>query len=91
MSTHPIKTLQHLARIHLKPEEVESLGQDLDKVFSWISQLDSLCIQGIAHENHRVMTLREDVLTDGNQVDLIIRNAPAAQGSFFTVPKVLKS
>ena len=91
MSNHPIQTLQHLARIHLKPEEIESLGQDLDKVFSWISQLDSLCVRGIPQTNDRVMAMRDDVQTDGHQVDLILRNAPASQGAFFTVPKVLKS
>ena len=91
MSIHSIKTLQHLARIHLQPDEMESLSQDLDKVFSWIGQLDTLCVQAIDHDNDRTMIMREDAVVDGHQVDFIVRNAPAAKGSFFTVPKVLKS
>ena len=100
MSNHPtqpaqhlarIHMLQHLARIHLLPEEMESLGQDLDKVFSWISQLDILCVRGTHSEQDSMMNMRDDIVTDGDQVELVLRNAPHAQGAFFTVPKVLKS
>jgi aspartyl-tRNA(Asn)/glutamyl-tRNA(Gln) amidotransferase subunit C len=91
MPIQPIQTMQRLARIHLEPHEVESLGKDLAKVFSWISQLETLCVRGMPDATPLIMSLREDRVTDGDQSTLILSNAPSAKDLFFTVPKVLQS
>lgn len=91
MSIHSIATMQRLARIHLEPEEAESLSQDLAKVFSWIGQLETLCVRGMPEAEVSTMILRQDVVTEGNQGDKILQNAPDAKDLFFTVPKVLQS
>jgi aspartyl-tRNA(Asn)/glutamyl-tRNA(Gln) amidotransferase subunit C len=36
------------------------------------------------------MKQRDDVVTDGNIADQIVRNAPAAEDHFFQVPKVIE-
>jgi aspartyl-tRNA(Asn)/glutamyl-tRNA(Gln) amidotransferase subunit C len=36
------------------------------------------------------LRLREDVVTDGNQAEAILANAPDRVGCFFTVPKVVE-
>ena len=87
----PIAVMQRLARLYLTPEESISLGQDLAKVLSWIGQLETVCVRGIPESEHPPMALRDDVVTEGDQVNLVLSNAPCAKDSFFTVPKVLKS
>jgi aspartyl-tRNA(Asn)/glutamyl-tRNA(Gln) amidotransferase subunit C len=36
------------------------------------------------------MNMREDVVTDGGIPDAIVGNAPATQGHYFVVPKVIE-
>lgn len=88
---NPITTMQRLARLHLTPEESISLGQDLAKVLSWVGQLESVCVRGMPESQQPAMALRQDGVTEGDQVSLVLRNAPCPKDSFFTVPKVLKS
>ncbi|NWP47812.1 aspartyl/glutamyl-tRNA amidotransferase subunit C, partial [Escherichia coli] len=37
-----------------------------------------------------VLRLREDVVTEGNQRDAVLQNAPQGEHGFFTVPKVVE-
>jgi aspartyl-tRNA(Asn)/glutamyl-tRNA(Gln) amidotransferase subunit C len=37
-----------------------------------------------------VLRLREDVVTDGDVRDAVLKNAPQAEQGFFTVPKVIE-
>jgi aspartyl-tRNA(Asn)/glutamyl-tRNA(Gln) amidotransferase subunit C len=34
--------------------------------------------------------MRDDVVTDGDQTEAVLANAPARSGPFFTVPKVVE-
>jgi aspartyl-tRNA(Asn)/glutamyl-tRNA(Gln) amidotransferase subunit C len=36
------------------------------------------------------MKMRDDVVTDGGIADAIVGNAPATQGHYFVVPKVVE-
>jgi aspartyl-tRNA(Asn)/glutamyl-tRNA(Gln) amidotransferase subunit C len=91
MSLSQLQTLQHLARIYLESDELESLNKDLGKVFSWISELETLCVRGMPDGIAPSMTLRPDIVAQGGTAPLILSNAPYAKESFFIVPKVLKS
>ncbi|HEY5964505.1 MAG TPA: Asp-tRNA(Asn)/Glu-tRNA(Gln) amidotransferase subunit GatC, partial [Xanthobacteraceae bacterium] len=37
-----------------------------------------------------VMKKRHDVVTDGNDADAVLRNAPATEHNYFLVPKVVE-
>jgi aspartyl-tRNA(Asn)/glutamyl-tRNA(Gln) amidotransferase subunit C len=37
-----------------------------------------------------VMKKRKDVVTDGGIADDVLRNAPAREGNYFAVPKVVE-
>jgi aspartyl/glutamyl-tRNA(Asn/Gln) amidotransferase C subunit len=89
MTTHPIDTLQRLARLALSPQEKESLGADLERVFAWISQLESVNVNDCAETPLVPMELREDHIQMPNSVNDVMSNAPARFDSFFLVPKVL--
>jgi aspartyl/glutamyl-tRNA(Asn/Gln) amidotransferase C subunit len=91
MSLSQLNTLQHLARIHLESDELESLNKDLEKVFSWISELETLCVRGMPDAVTPPMKLRADEVTQADIAPLVLSNAPCAKESFFIVPKVLKS
>ncbi len=82
-----------LARIKLPPAEQEHLAGELSAILTWIEQLDEIDTAGVEPMSSVVamkLPMREDKVTDGGRRDEILANAPAAEGGFFTVPKVVE-
>jgi aspartyl-tRNA(Asn)/glutamyl-tRNA(Gln) amidotransferase subunit C len=88
-----VRRIARLARIRLADEDVAQLQGELGAILGWIEQLNEVDVSGVdplANIGAAAMTMREDVVTDGNQVDAVLANAPARSGPFFTVPKVVE-
>lgn len=88
-----VRRIARLARIRLADEEVAQLQGELGAILGWIEQLNEVDVSGVdplANIGPAAMTMREDVVTDGTQVDAVLANAPARSGPFFTVPKVVE-
>ncbi|MCB8881666.1 Asp-tRNA(Asn)/Glu-tRNA(Gln) amidotransferase subunit GatC [Acidisoma cellulosilytica] len=88
-----VRRIARLARIRLADEDVAQLQTELGSIIGWIEQLDEVDVSGVdplANIGAASMTLRDDVVTDGDQVDAVLANAPARSGPFFTVPKVVE-
>ena len=81
--------MARLAHLHLEPDEIASLEKDLSKVFQWVSELETLCLQAIQDHPLPVSVLRADEAPQANARDEILQNAPSSTRCFFTVPKVL--
>ena len=66
---------------------------ELNGILAWVEQLGEVDVTGIEPmtaviANH--LRLRDDVVTDGDVRDKVLANAPAKEGSFFGVPKVIE-
>lgn len=88
-----VRRIARLARIRLADEDVAQLQAELGSIIGWIEQLNEVDVSGVdplANIGAAAMTLRDDVVTDGDQVDAVLANAPARSGPFFTVPKVVE-
>jgi aspartyl-tRNA(Asn)/glutamyl-tRNA(Gln) amidotransferase subunit C len=88
-----VRRIARLARIRLAERDVAQLQGELGAILGWIEQLNEVDVSGVdplANIGAAAMTMREDVVTDGNQVDAVLANAPARSGPFFTVPKVVE-
>jgi aspartyl-tRNA(Asn)/glutamyl-tRNA(Gln) amidotransferase subunit C len=82
-----------LARIKVPEADREALGRELSNIVSWVEQLaevDTTGVEPMSSVNHMSLPRRPDAVTDGNRVDDILKNAPAAAHGFFTVPKVVE-
>ena len=69
------------------------LQAQLNGILCWIEQLNEVDVEGVEPLTGigvRALTMREDVVTDGNIGDALLRNAPEREGAFFTVPKVIE-
>ena len=82
--------MARLAHLHLEPHELTSLEKDLSKVFQWISDLETLCLQAIQDPVFPPSHLRADHNPHSEPREDILSNAPSATRGFFTVPKVLE-
>ena len=93
VDTITIRRIAHLARIAVKDDEVEHLKGEINDVLAFVEQLEEVDVSGVepmTSVTPMAMKKRADVVTDGEIVEDIIKNAPAAQDHFFLVPKVVE-
>lgn len=88
-----VKRIAHLARIKLEDGQVAPLQKDLNTILDFVEQLSEVETTGVEPMTSvEAMTLRQrkDAVTDGNDAQKVLRNAPDAQFDFFAVPKVVE-
>jgi aspartyl-tRNA(Asn)/glutamyl-tRNA(Gln) amidotransferase subunit C len=88
-----VRRIAHLARIAVADEEVEHLRGEINAILAFVEQLSEVNVDGVDPMTSvmpMVMKKRPDVVTDGGDADAVLRNAPAREGNFFAVPKVVE-
>ncbi len=93
ISDQVIEKIGKLARIKLEPEEKSSFASQISQVINWVSQLnevDTSSIEALGNVNHSVLTPQEDIISDGNIEQEILKNAPKQFMDYFVVPKVIE-
>jgi aspartyl-tRNA(Asn)/glutamyl-tRNA(Gln) amidotransferase subunit C len=81
-----------LARLEVAPARIEQYRMQLAAVLGHIAQLDAVDLAGVepmAHPFESHNRLAEDVPVDGLPIEAVLMNAPAVEGRFLAVPKVL--
>ena len=88
-----VRRIAHLARIAVAEDEVEHLKNELNGILAFVEQLQEVNVDGVepmTSVTPMAMKKREDVVDDGDIADDIVKNAPAAEGDYFVVPKVVE-
>ena len=88
-----VRRIARLARIRVGDDEVDRLAGELATIIGWVEQLREIDVDGVEPLTGPVqaaLRMREDVVTDGDRHDDVLRNAPEHAGSFFAVPKVVE-
>jgi aspartyl-tRNA(Asn)/glutamyl-tRNA(Gln) amidotransferase subunit C len=88
-----VRRIAHLARIALDEAEVPHLQGELNAMLAFVEQLSEVNIDGVepmTSVTPMEMKKRPDVVNDGGIADEVVVNAPAAEGHFFLVPKVIE-
>jgi aspartyl-tRNA(Asn)/glutamyl-tRNA(Gln) amidotransferase subunit C len=88
-----VRKVARLARIAQPEEGVEQLARELSGIMSWIEQLGEVDTDGVEPMTsavHVAMPMREDIVTEGGDPDVVLSNAPRRVGNFFVVPKVVE-
>jgi aspartyl-tRNA(Asn)/glutamyl-tRNA(Gln) amidotransferase subunit C len=88
-----VRRIAHLARIAVADEEIEHLRGELNAILAFVEQLDEVDIAGVEPMTSVTpmrMKQRADLVTDGDIPAQILKNAPAVEGSYFLVPKVVE-
>jgi aspartyl-tRNA(Asn)/glutamyl-tRNA(Gln) amidotransferase subunit C len=89
----PIERLAELARIALSEDERARFQADLDRVVAMMAELRQADVDGVeplAHPFDASLRLRADEVTEGDQSELFLAQAPESQGGYFLVPRVLE-
>jgi aspartyl-tRNA(Asn)/glutamyl-tRNA(Gln) amidotransferase subunit C len=93
VDTQTVRRIAHLARIAVADDEVEHLRGEINAILAFVEQLSEVNVEGVEPMTSvmpMVMKKRADVVTDGNNAEAVLRNAPATEGNYFLVPKVVE-
>ena len=93
VDTATVRHIAKLARIAVTDGEVDALVPELNNILGWIEQLQEVDVTGVEPMTAVIpnkLRLREDVVTDGDIRDAVLKNAPVAEHGFFAVPKVIE-
>ena len=93
VDTTTVRRIAHLARIAVAEDEVEHLKNELNGILAFVEQLSEVNVEGVepmTSVTPMAMKKREDVVDDGGIADDIVKNAPATEGHYFIVPKVVE-
>ncbi|QAU46655.1 Asp-tRNA(Asn)/Glu-tRNA(Gln) amidotransferase subunit GatC [Bradyrhizobium guangzhouense] len=88
-----VRRIAHLARIAVAEDEVPPLQGELNAMLAFVEQLSEVNVEGVepmTSVTPMQMKKRQDVVNDGGIADDIVANAPATEGHFFLVPKVVE-
>lgn len=92
ISADDVRHVARLARIALAESRVEAMAADLRAIVSHIDKLSGASVDGLepmAHPSSTVNRLADDVPEPSMPVGDLLRNAPAVEGDFLAVPKVI--
>lgn len=90
------KTIEYvgiLAKLELSDEEKEAAKKDMGSMLDYIDKLNELDTSGVEPMSHVFPinnVFREDVVTNGDESELTLANAPARKNNAFKVPKTVE-
>lgn len=88
-----VDKLAHLSKLTFTEQEKKDISHDLQKMIGFVEKLNELDLQNtepLMHMSEEINVLREDEIKGSVTREEALKNAPATDGQFFLVPKVIK-
>lgn len=85
-----IEYVSILAKLELSPEERVEAGKDMGRMLDYIDklgELDTSNVEPMSHVFPVQNVFREDVVTNGDESEKTLQNAPEEKDNMFVVPK----
>ena len=82
-----------LAKLELDEAEKEAAKKDMGRMLDYIEKLNELDTAGVEPMSHVFPVqnvFREDIVTNGDESEKTLRNAPEEKGNMFVVPKTFE-
>ena len=92
LTPEEVKKIAFLARLSIEEEHINHYSQDLSGILHLVEQMnaaDTDNVEPMAHPQDAVQRLRDDAVTEINQREKLMSNAPLTENGLFLVPKVL--
>ena len=88
-----IEYVAALAKLSLNEEQKENARGDLERILTFMDSMNDLDTDGIEPMSHAfpiTNVFREDVVTNQENRDALLANAPAKKDGCFLVPKTVE-
>jgi len=93
ISDETIEYVGILAKLELTDEEKERAKKDMGSMLDYIDKLGELDTRGVEPMSHVFPVnnvFREDVVTNGDEREAILKNAPEEKNGMFAVPRTFE-
>ncbi len=93
MDVKTVAKVASLARIRVESDELDKYSRELSGILKWIEMLDNVntdSVEPLANVANIELKQREDVVSDGNYQQAVLKNAPESLQGYFAVPKVIE-
>jgi len=93
LSLDDVRRIAHLARIEVTDAQAQATLAQLNDIFAMIEQMQKVPTEGVEPMSHPLggaQRLRDDVVTERDERETSLRNAPEQQDGLFLVPKVIE-
>ena len=93
LSDKELKEIAYLARINVKDESLSSLKVELEeilKLFEELNEADTSDVDAMSHPLDLSQPVRKDEVTEKNEREELLKNAPSSKSGLFLVPKVIE-
>lgn len=93
LSREVVRRIATLARLELEEREEVAVTEQLDHIlqyFEKLAALDTTDVEPTSHVVEMAEAYREDVVTNPPAPEELRANAPARDGDFFKVPKIIE-
>ncbi len=87
-----IEKLSHLARINISTDIADIVTDRINDVLTMVDQLQAIDtdnVEPMAHPNDATQRLRNDEVSEPDQRQALMSNAPSQEDGLFLVPKVI--
>jgi aspartyl-tRNA(Asn)/glutamyl-tRNA(Gln) amidotransferase subunit C len=84
-----VNKIARLSRIAISDAEADKMVGELNGILEWVEQLGEVDCTGVEPMT-AVIPNKLRLRDDGDVRDKVLANAPAKEGSFFGVPKVIE-
>lgn len=94
ISQDEVRHIGRLARLTLTDGEVELYAKQLSEILEYVNLLDELDVEKVEPMSHvldMVNVMREDKALPSLSREEVMKNAPDHDGTYFKVPRVIKS
>ncbi len=88
-----VHNIAQLARIEINPEDIPHYTRDLSNILDMVAQLQQTStenVQPLSSPLEQNQRLRADQVSESNQRDKFLQNAPLTEEGLFLVPKVIE-
>lgn len=93
ISEETIEAVSILAKLELTGEEKEQARHDMAEMLDYVDMLQEPDTEGaepLYHIFPMANVFREDVVTNGDGRDAVLKNAPGVKDSMFRVPRTVE-
>ncbi len=97
LNEQDIARIANLARLELSQDESERMLTQLNNFFGIVEKMQAVDTSGVSPLSHPVaaiqditLRLRDDLVSETNNREANMQNAPAAEKGMFLVPRVIE-
>ncbi len=88
-----VEKIAHLARLGIDADAIPDYARNLSAILAFVEQLnrvDTTGVEPLAHPLEATQRLRPDVVTEPNEREKFLRNAPLTEDGLYLVPRVIE-